>query len=207
LPIVVSPILSVGFSGEHMDFAGTLSLSPNTLMLTAKEMVLSLIHHGFERFLFLNGHSGNEEALRLTARMLRQEHNVLIAATSYWQLAREEIKAIRESPGGGMNHAGEEETSLMLFLRPDLVNMDLAEPNPLHWRTSYLSGSYVQEAPVTYGRRRVDIAPLGHNGDPTRASAEKGKRLFEAIVAAVATFLADFDTWRLDGMAVSSKTP
>ena len=71
VPVVVSPVLSVGFSAEHMTFAGTLSLNPSTLMIVAKEIVLSLIHPGFERFVFLNGHAGNEEALKLVARMLR----------------------------------------------------------------------------------------------------------------------------------------
>ena len=102
-----------------------------------------------------------------------------------------------------MNHGGEEETSLMLFLRPHLVNMRAAEANPLRWRSSYLSGSYVLEPPVAYGRLRSDIAPLGHNGDPTRASAERGKHMFEGIVEAIVRFLTEFHTWRLaDGMAV-----
>ena len=202
VPVLVGPVLSVGFSAEHMDFSGTLSLTPSTLMAVAREIVLSLIHHGFERFVFLNGHGGNEEALKLVARTLRQEQGALIAVTSYWQLAREELKAMRETPGGGMNHGGEEETSLMLFLRPHLVNMDAAEPNPLRWRSTYLSGSYDLDPAVAYGRLRSDIAPLGQNGDPTRASPEKGERMFNGIVEAVIGFLLDFHTWRLDGMAV-----
>ena len=99
-----------------------------------------------------------------------------------------------------MNHGGEEETSLMLFLRPDLVNMAVAEASPLRWRSSYLAGNYAQDPPVTFGRKRSDIAPMGHNGDPTLASSEKGRRLFEAIVEAVAHFVNEFHKWRLDQM-------
>jgi len=114
IPVVVAPGLDIGFSGEHLSFAGTLSLEAETFMRVASQVVLNLIGHGFEKFLFLNGHGGNEEALRLVARTLREKHEVLIAATSYWQLGREAIKALRQSPGSGINHGGEEETALML---------------------------------------------------------------------------------------------
>jgi creatinine amidohydrolase len=199
-PILVTPVVSVGASGEHMSFPGTLSLSTDAFMVVARQILGCLIQHGFDHFFFLNGHGGNEEALKLVARTVREEHEVIITASSYWQLAREEIRSVRESPGGGMNHGGEEETSLMLFLRPDLVNMAVAEANPLRWRSSYLAGNYAQDPPVAFGRKRSDIAPMGHNGDPTLASSEKGRRLFDAIVEAVAHFVKEFHKWRLDQM-------
>ncbi|HVZ15910.1 MAG TPA: creatininase family protein [Terriglobales bacterium] len=201
LPVAVTPVLDLGFSGEHMSFPGTLSLSAKTFMRIVHEVLLDLIRHGFDRFFLLNGHGGNEEALRLVARTLREEHEVIIATASYWQLAREEIQAVRQSPGGGMNHGGEEETSLMLFLRPELVRMEVAQANPLRWRSAYLSGGYERDAAVAYGRKRADIAPLGHNGDPTLATREKGKLLFEGIVEAIVRFGRDFYTWRLDAMS------
>jgi creatinine amidohydrolase len=200
LPVVVAPGLDIGFSSEHLSFPGTLSLDAETFMRVASQVVVNLIGHGFERFLFLNGHGGNEEALRLVARTLREKHEVLIAATSYWQLAREEIKALRQSPGSGINHGGEEETALMLHLRPQLVDMSLATAGTMRWCSSYLAGSYDQEAQVAYGRKRTDIAPLGHGGDPSVATAEEGKKMFEAIVQAIVQFVREFHTWRIEEM-------
>jgi creatinine amidohydrolase len=202
IPVAVAPGLDIGFSGEHLSFPGTLSLDAETFMHVASQVVVTLIGHGFEKFLFLNGHGGNEEALRLVVRTLREKHEVLIAATSYWQLAREEIKALRQSPGSGINHGGEEETALMLHLRPQLVDMTAASAGTLRWCSSYLAGSYDQEAQVAYGRKRADIAPLGHGGDPTVATAEEGKRMFEAIVEAIVRFVREFHTWRLGQMGV-----
>jgi creatinine amidohydrolase len=138
--------------------------------------------------------------LRLVARTLREKHEVLIGATSYWQLAREEIKGLRQSPGGGINHGGEEETALMLHLHPQLVDMSAATASSMAWRSSYLAGTYDQEPQVAYGRKRADIAPLGHGGDPTVATAEEGKKMFEAIVQAIVQFVREFYTWRLDEM-------
>lgn len=205
IAVIVTPVLSPGFSGEHMTFPGTLSLSPDAFMLVARQILLNLIEHKFYRFLFLNAHGGNEEPLKLVAHTVRQQKDALIAVSSYWQLAREEIRALRESPGAGINHGGEEETSLMLFLRPDLVNMEIAKENPLRWRSPYLSASYAHDAAVVVGRKRSDIAPAGHNGDPTRASTEKGKLLFEAIVEAVARFIRDFREWRLDHLTLGDR--
>lgn len=200
VPVLVAPVLSVGCSEEHLSFAGTLSFRPETFMAVAREVVLSLLHHGATRFFFLNAHAGNGEALQLVARTLRAERDALVAVASYWQIAREEMRACREGAGGGVNHAGEEETSLMLFFQKDLVNMSAARPNTLRWRSAYLSGDYAHDPAVAYGRKRGDIAPLGHNGDPTLASSEKGQRLFSAIVDAVARFLLDFNTWQLNEM-------
>jgi len=200
LSIVVAPGLEIGFSGEHLDFPGTLSLDAETFMHVASQILINLIGHGFEKFLFLNGHGGNEEALRLVARSMREKHEVLIAATSYWQLAREQIKALRRSPGGGINHGGEEETALMLHLRPQLVDMNAATAGTMRWCSSYLVGSYDQEPQVAYGRKRADIAPLGHGGDPTMATADQGKKMFEAIVEAIVRFTREFQTWRLGEM-------
>jgi creatinine amidohydrolase len=200
LPVVVAPGLNIGFSGEHLAFPGTLSLKAETFMHVASQILINLIGHGFERFLFLNGHGGNEEALRLVARTMREKHEVLIVATSYWQLAREEIKTLRQSRGGGINHGGEEETALMLHLCPQLVDMSAASAGTLRWCSSYLEGSYDQEPQVTYGRKRADIAPLGHGGDPTVATAEQGKKMFEAIVQAIVRFVREFHGWQLDKM-------
>lgn len=205
IAVIVTPVINPGFSGEHMTFPGTLSLTPDTFMLVAREILLSLFEHKFNRFLFLNAHGGNEEALKLVAHTVRQQKDVLVAVSSYWQLAREEIQALRKSPGSGINHGGEEETSLMLFLQPDLVNMEVAKPNPLRWRSPYLSGTSTHDAAVVVGRRRSDIAPAGHNGDPTMASAEKGKLLFEAIVEAIAHFVRDFREWRLDHLTLGDR--
>ncbi len=192
--VLVAPTLSLGCSEEHMDFAGTLSLTPKTFISVALETVASLMQHGFDRFFFLDAHAGNMDALRLIVRILRSEKNALAAAGAYWDIAREAMLAL---PGGTalVNHGGEIETSLMLHLRSDLVNMTAAAPNPLQWRSRYLAGGG-----VSYGRMRRDIAPFGVNGDPTPASAEKGRMLFDAIVQALGGFLADFKTWELTRM-------
>lgn len=199
LSVLVAPTLSFGCSEEHMDFAGTLSLSPQTFITVAVETIVSLMQHGFDRFFFLDAHAGNMDALRLIVRILRSEKKVLAAAGAYWDIAREAMLSL---PGGtvAINHGGEVETSLMLHLRSDLVDMAAAAPNPLRWRTKYLAGGKGVGPSVSYGRMRRDIAPLGANGDPTLASAEKGRMLFDVIVQALGCFLADFQTWELTRM-------
>ncbi len=202
ISVIVSPTLAYGLSEEHMGFPGTLSLCIKTFMDMAEEVVVSLKQHGFERFIFLNAHAGNIEALKLVARSLRKHHQCLVAVSSYWEVAFEGLLPLRGGRGGGPSHGGEEETSLMLYLHPDLVDMSSATANPIRWRSPYLSGDKVGGPQVAYGRLRTDIAPQGHNGDPTLASEANGELLFGAIVDGVARFLLDFHTWRLDEMTI-----
>jgi creatinine amidohydrolase len=205
ISVIVAPTLVYGLSEEHMGFPGTVTVCIKTFMDMAKEVVVSLTQHGFERFLFLNAHAGNIEALKLVARSVRKRHKCLVAVSSYWEIAYEGLLPLRRGRGGGPSHGGEEETSLMLYLQPDLVDMSTATPNPIRWRSPYLSGDNVRDPQVAYGRLRTDIAPQGHNGDPTLASSANGELLFGAIVDGVARFLLDFHTWRLDEMVNRQK--
>jgi creatinine amidohydrolase/Fe(II)-dependent formamide hydrolase-like protein len=146
-----------------------------------------------------------EHKARAAAMRLIAEDGTLERVSDATPVGEAKMYASRPFGGsyGDRAHGGEEETSLMLFLRPHLVNMEAVEPNPLRWRSSYLAGSYVQDPPVVVGRKRSDTTPLGHNVDPTLASAERGKLLFEAVVDAVVRFVKNFRTWHLDQMVTT----
>lgn len=196
--VVVTPPVWTGYSPHHMEFPGTITLDAEGLFAVVNGVVTSLDRHGFRRILLLNGHGGNANILRSAVQRLRFEHDIDVAAASYWDFALQEIGAWRESDIGGINHACEMETSLMLALRDDLVRVDLARDLQLD-RSEYLPADLTAGGPVTRAASFAELSEHGAIGAPTLADAERGRDLLDSIVAAVAGFLADFSRWPLRG--------
>ena len=188
-----------GFSAHHMRFAGSVTLSANTLMAVAGDIVASLVKHGFRRIVIVNGHGGNSGVIDVLASTLGYAHYgaARIAALTYFQLARDAIAALRESAPGGMGHACEFETAMVLHLRPYLVKLDRAattypDPGSRYLTTDLLGGSAVR----TY-QDFGDLSPTGTLGDPALATQEKGALFFDAVMRGLAAFITDFRGWTI----------
>jgi creatinine amidohydrolase len=143
--------------------------------------------------LILNGHGGNIAAIGAIANELGAELATPIAATTYWLLAREAFGKILERQTT-VRHACEAETSMVLALAPELVDMELAQQavGPTSPEIFEVAGGEVQ-------RYRSFEARTSHGaiGDPRAASAEKGERLLDAAAEAVAALVANDAFWKL----------
>ena len=197
--VAVLPPPWYGFSAHHMRFAGSVTLTAETLMAVAHDIVESLVGHGFRRILIVNGHGGNGGVIDLLASTLGHEHygRARIAALTYFQLAREAIAELRESEPGGMGHACEFETAMVQHLRPELVDMAKAsitypDPGSRYLTTDLLGGSPVRTF-LDFG----DLSPSGTLGDPSLATPEKGAAFFAAVVGELAAFIEDFRGWSI----------
>jgi creatinine amidohydrolase len=186
-----------GFSAHHMHFAGTVTLRSTTLLALVEDIAASLVAHGFRRLLVVNGHGGNGGAIDLLAATLghRFHGQARIACLTYFQLAASAIAALRESAPGGMGHACEFETSLMLHLRPDLVAMEQAVTHYPETGSGYLTTDLLGASAARTYHDFSDLSPTGTFGDPSLASAEKGARFFAAVVAELVRFIDDFSKW------------
>jgi len=199
-PILLLPTVWFGVSSHHMDFAGTLSLTPETFVNVLTEIGLSLVQHGVRKIFFLNGHGGNRASVQVAATKLRDttSKEVFVASASYWDfLPHERVKEIRSSKPGGMSHAGELETSCMLYLSDLVKDFDPASAACFmpEWGTPYFRVGMFVPRPVTIAYHICDLSPIGSVGDPTSATREKGKAFFEAIVKGIVPFIEDFSTW------------
>ncbi|MGB6520730.1 MAG: creatininase family protein, partial [Candidatus Cybelea sp.] len=156
----------------------------HTLIDYGVDVCKSLAHHGFTRILIVNGHGSNTPFCDVIARLSVVETGALTAAVNYWAApgVREVAESLRESESvGGMNHACEFETSLYLALRPDLVDMSKAahelsyRPTKHYW-TDLIAG----DGPLAMMEHWSQLSESGVMGDPTKATAEKGRLLLEA---------------------------
>jgi creatinine amidohydrolase len=197
--VAVLPPPWYGFSLHHMRFAGTVTLSAETMLALVEDIVGSVVAHGFRRILILNGHGGNGGIIDVLASKLGNRHyrSARIASLTYFHLARETIAELRESRLGGMGHACEFETAMMQHVRPDLVHIEKAtimypDPGSSYLTTDLLGGSAVRTY-LDFG----DLSPTGTLGDPSLATPEKGRRFFEACTEAIVHFVEDFSRWRI----------
>ena len=186
-PTVVAPTVWSGLSEHHMPFGGTFTLDFPTLHAVLRCLCRCLERHGFKRVLLLNGHGGNDFALKVVAEQLAHELEITLATATYWHLAAEPFRGILERQDN-VDHACEAETSMVLALRPELVDSARFEEAKEPRRGGGPAGAYRWRSFA--GRTRS-----GAIGDPTAASAEKGERLLEAAADSVAALILNEQFW------------
>lgn len=182
VPVMVTPPIWTGNSPHHMPFGGTISIGVRGLLDVLERVGDSILENDFDALLYLNGHGGNISTVKDATSVVGDTHpDAEILGLTYFQLAEDFIHEIRDSDIGGMAHAGEFETSLMLHLRRDLVNTEAMEG-------SYLEESYdrgmkdlVEGGPLSVYRTFEEYSESGAIGDPHLASAEKGGRIYELL--------------------------
>jgi creatinine amidohydrolase len=188
---LVTPTVCFGSSEHHMAFPGTVTLSQETFRETVAEVCRSLARHGFRRLLVVNGHGGNTALNAATVQQLGFETPLNIVALDYWTLARQVVDEVRESLTGGMGHACEFETSLMLHLRPDSVRRDLVVREIVQPRYAAESFDMFERSGVSAHWKTHELSRSGVMGAPDLATAEKGQVLFEASAAGLATLIEE----------------
>ncbi|TDC17721.1 creatininase family protein [Kribbella albertanoniae] len=181
---VVAPVVPYGVSPHHLAFAGTMSLSPATFMQVLRDLIASLQSHGWQQFLVVTGHGGNNAALSVLAQEYLREDLTFIW-TPVTEVVADLITGVSEVHG----HAGEAETAQMLYLAPELVQADRLEPG-----ATTLDELSVPARLARRGRGpRLSVGfdeyhKRGVLGDPRTATAEAGRLLVETAADRIAAF-------------------
>lgn len=188
------PPIHYGFNEHNMGFPGTVNVEIEHFIHYVFDVCASFIRQGHNRVILINGHGSNASLCTLVARRIVNETEGLAAAINHWELARTLADGIRESPRGGMAHACEFETSWYLFLNPDGVDMSKAAPDIIERASEYiwvdtLSG----DSPVAFIDDWSRISNgSGVEGDPSTATAEKGRQFAEEELGHLIRFCDDF---------------
>ena len=189
--IVCLPTQWLGYSFHHMRFAGSLTARSQTHIRVLVETIDGLIEAGFEKVLVINGHGGNSADVQVALQELKEMHaDARVYDASWWDVAATVLDLIREAGPNGSGHAGETETSMMLALRPDLVRTDRLHADGGKPPSSY-AGS------VGRFRRLDEHSSRGNFGDPTVATADKGRRMIDATVDCLVDIVDDILSGRL----------
>jgi creatinine amidohydrolase len=174
LPVIVAPPILHGWFPAFREFPGTEVADPDLFADYVAAVVQSLISHGAQRIVLLNTGIRNATGLPLAvvAREIRVQTGTPVLVVSWDDLETEEVETFQEQRVGG--HADEIETSIHLVLQPDLAHMDRAVAEYPAERAG--APGY---RPGLYSRDPDDPAysKTGLTGDPTLATAEKGRRV------------------------------
>jgi creatinine amidohydrolase len=147
-------------------------VSPKTLKDYVKEVCLALNYYGVKKIVIVNGHGGNLNALAEASRELR-ENGIFISIFQWWSAAGKLLPELFKPEERG--HAGSEETSVNLALHPKIVNMGKAVDEEPRKHIAQAEG-------ITLPLDTIDYTSSGVFGKSKTASAEKGKKVLEAVI-------------------------
>jgi creatinine amidohydrolase len=186
----VVPPLCYGKSNEHRPFAGTLTLSAQTLAAVVRDVALSVARAGFRRLVLLNSHGGNPPVLDYIARDLHEETGMQLFSIMISRMGVQEPAPDPEEAAWGM-HAGDSETSWVLALAPELVHMDRTVNLGDFPRMPEGIRHLAVRGPVGFSWLTADLSALGVLGNPKAATAAKGHAYVSATVDKLAGVLEE----------------
>ncbi len=190
---LVLPLISYGVSYHHDDFPGTISVSNEALSRMVYDIGISCARNGITKLVIINGHGGNSATLQFAAQMINRDANIFTCVDT-GETSDFDLDEICETANDV--HAGEIETSTSLATRPDLVDMASAEAFVPSFSSRYLD--FTAKRSVEWYARTARISPSGVLGDPCRASAEKGARFWEIMIANLVELVEELKGMTLD---------
>lgn len=190
--VLVLPGVAVGCSDHHMEFPGSLTLDHETFAAAAHQVLDSAWRHGFRNFLILNSHGGNQGICQVLLERFGSQHlDSRVVVATWWRVAVEELLALNESGPGGIGHACEFETSLMLHIAPHLVRKDSIPPRANIPTFDWAEGDLIRGPRAALYRTMKQMTPHGAFGAPSTASAEKGEQISQIVCDALCKIHAD----------------
>jgi creatinine amidohydrolase len=192
--VLVAPVFCYGNSHHHRPFAGVLSLSSPTYIAAVTDVLEGLVRSGFRKIVVLNGHGGNTDSNAVIGLdfVHRLGHNVSIATGAYWDIARAALVEKGLMPSNRIpGHAGRFETSMVMALRPDLIDPEgMAQVVDVSQAKKGLFGDLTGATMQVHG---AWAASTGYTDNPAEANAAEGNALVEVVVQRVSEFFVAFD--------------
>lgn len=196
--IIIFPPIPYGVSSHHKDFFMTVSFEPDTMMNVIRDILQSLVNNNIRNILIINGHDGNIAPIELASRIIKERNpRVVISCLESWWTLVGSIDKELFNVWDGLGHGGEAETSAMLAVRPDLVNMTVAPKDVIpklpdniriYWKFN-------------------ELTDTGATGAPRKATTTKGNKIISILENVLLAFILDMEKnqWKY-GIDSSSNT-
>ncbi len=190
--VLILPVMSVGCSEHHLDFRGSLTLQHDTFLRQAEDILGSVALHGFKNLIIYNSHGGNLGISQVIVEHFGNRHpECRIVLITWWKIVAEDLFDLNETGAGGVGHAGEFETSLMMLIAPELVHHDKIEGKQNQQSFEWATGDLLRGPKASLYRSMKTMTPNGVFGDVRMVSAEKGQKITEIAVGALKKIVLD----------------
>lgn len=190
---LVLPLVPYGVSYHHDDFAGTISISNEAMSKFIYDIGKSVARNGIKKLIIINGHGDNAPTLNYAAQMINRDTGIFVCVDT-GETSDVDIAPLSDTTND--IHAGEIETSTTLALRPELVQMDKAVDRTLQFSNRYLNFSSKNAVPWYVQTKK--ISSDGTMGNPTKATVEKGKKMWEIMIAHLVAFVEALKGMKLE---------
>ena len=198
--VLVLPQIKVCCSRHHMEFAGTLTVTHETMLAYLKDLIGCVRAHGFSNVLVLNSHGGNQAIGRVAVEAIGPDFAAeggRIAFTNWWDVALPALMEVNDSGRFGVGHACEFETSLMQLIAPDEVRIKALAGQSFEPLAEWADSDLLRSAPVLLYRSMHELSGgTGVLGDPSAASAQKGQCIVDLVVPALQRILEELPATR-----------
>lgn len=198
LPVTFFPVEPVGYSVEHMDVPGSRTLAWDEAVRRWLEIAEMLSGKGIRKFVMLNAHGGNSPLMTIVATEARIRFDMLAVATAWTRFGYpDDLVSDRERAIG--IHAGDIETSVMLALHPDRVDLDKAADFASLQEELANSAKHLRAyGPHAFGWKMSDLNTRGATGNARAASAQKGQALIDHAASGFVELLKDIHIFEQD---------
>jgi creatinine amidohydrolase len=188
--VAVLPTIPFGVQTTQMDIPFCINMNPSTQMLVLSDIVHSLEQQGVKKLLILNGHGGNN--FRQMIREIQVDSDVFLCTLNWYNVLNP--NGYFDEPG---DHAGELETSVMMYIQPELVAplMQAGNGKENKFRISAFREGWAW-APRIWTEATNDTGV----GNPAKSSAHKGEKFANAVISKIAEFLVELDATPVDKM-------
>lgn len=197
--VLFLPPLWLGASHHHRAFPGTLSVSNELYTQIVTDILESLIGAGFRRIVLLNAHGGNElpgsAAIYAVQQRYRDDHELWVIMASWMNVASEQIATLSNTEQKRVIHACELETSMILRLSPQLVDMAKAVGARFNFPSAFYSADFSTSSRVDTLRPFDHHSLTGAFGYPEKATETKGETLFDLAATQTVALIGEFASW------------
>lgn len=206
IPTIVMPCVFTGYHGQFVSrsWPGSVAVRPESLYNFVYDMVDALCKDGFKKFIIVNAHGQNPAILEMVCRRITDAHPDVLPALTYamGMIGSKGAKIRTTRQGGAGGHGGEIETSLVLALAPELVDMTQAKDETCSYRTEFHRGDMFPDQPsggkVYWSSFHLQNPKYGILGDATAATEEKGQQLLDCIVDTYERFVKEYYAFELN---------